>query len=58
MNDAVLHLGAWVDAFDCFGETFEAIDTSDQDILDTPVVQNAQHTEPVMSTFLIRQIQA
>ena len=58
MDDAVLDLGVGVQAFNGLGETLETIDTGDQDVFDTAVMQVCEHTQPVMSAFLIRQVQA
>ena len=54
--DAVLDLGLRVDRLDGFRKAFEAVYAGNHDVFDTPVVEISQHAEPVMSTFLVRQV--
>lgn len=58
MDDALLDLDFGVTGLNGFREAGEAIDTSDQNILDASVLQISQHAEPVMSALSVRQVQA
>jgi len=57
VDDAVLNLRVGVHAFDGLWEAFEAVNASDQNVLDAAVVQISENAEPVMGTFLVGQIQ-
>ncbi len=39
MDDAVLDLGIWVDAFNGFWEALKAVDTGNKNILYAPIVE-------------------
>lgn len=58
VDDAVLDFGVGVDRFDGFGEAFEAVHAGDQDIFDASVVEVSEHAQPMMSAFLVREIEA
>ena len=58
MNDAQLHFRLRVEGFDGFGKALEAIDTGNQDVLDTTIEQIGEYVEPVAGAFRFRDIQA
>ena len=57
MNDAVLDLGVGVDRFDGFRKAFEAIGTGNQDVFDAPVIKVGENAEPVVSAFLVGEVE-
>ena len=58
MNDALLNFGIWINGFYSLREAFKAIDTGDQDIRDTAVLQVCEYAKPVMGALGIGKIQA
>lgn len=58
MNDTVLDLGVGVDRLNGLREALQSIDTGNQNVFDAPVVEVREHTEPVVSTFLVREVEA
>lgn len=57
VNDALLHLGVWINGFNGLREAGQAIDTGNQDVFDAAVLQVGEHAEPVVSAFGVRQVQ-
>jgi hypothetical protein len=54
----VLNFGIRVDAFDSLREALQAVHTGDQDILDPSVMQIGQNAQPMVSAFLVGEIEA
>ncbi len=51
MHDADLHVGVRVHRFDCFRESFQSINASDKDVIDSAILEIVQDMHPEFSTF-------
>ena len=58
MDDAVLDFCLRINALNRFWEAFKAVDTGDQNVFDAAIMQVGEYRQPVVSAFMLGQVQA